>query len=63
MTARSFRQADYVRAVKAARAAGLAVERTEIALDGRIVLIHKGDSGGKGEPLGPYDAWKANGPR
>jgi len=37
----TFRHADVVRAVKAVRAAGLEVERTEIGRDGRIVLIHR----------------------
>lgn len=35
-----FKQADLTRAVKAARAAGLEVTRTEITKDGRIVLVH-----------------------
>jgi hypothetical protein len=37
----TFKQADVVRAIKASRAAGLEIERTEIGRDGRIVLIHK----------------------
>ncbi|GGE24919.1 hypothetical protein GCM10011390_50460 [Aureimonas endophytica] len=36
----AFRQTDYVRAVKAARAAGLEIYRTEIHPDGRITLRH-----------------------
>ena len=36
----TFKHADIVRAVRAARAAGLDVTRTEIAPDGRIVLVH-----------------------
>lgn len=36
----TFKQADIVRAVKAARAAGLAVTATQIAPDGTIRLIH-----------------------
>lgn len=39
----TFKQCDVVRAVKAVRAAGLDVSRTEIGPDGRIVLIHKAD--------------------
>lgn len=37
----TFKQADIKRAIRAARAAGLEIERTEIRRDGRIVLIHK----------------------
>ena len=36
----TFKQADIVRAVKAARAAGLAITATQIAPDGTIRLIH-----------------------
>lgn len=36
----TFKQADLVRAVKAARAAGLAVTATHITRDGTIRLIH-----------------------
>lgn len=36
----TFKQADLVRAVKAARAAGLAVTATHITPDGTIRLIH-----------------------
>ena len=36
----TFKQADLVRAVKAVRAAGLAVMATQIAPDGTIRLIH-----------------------
>ncbi|WP_416356356.1 hypothetical protein ACLNGM_20335 [Aureimonas phyllosphaerae] len=52
-----FRQADYVRAVKAAKAAELEIHRTEIHPDGRIVLVHRT------EPLGErretVDEWWA----
>jgi hypothetical protein len=39
-TPTNFKQSDLVKAYKAARAGGLAVERTEIVGD-RIVLFHK----------------------
>jgi hypothetical protein len=37
-----FSQRDLTRAVKAAQAAGLAVVRTEITRDGRLILVHEG---------------------
>jgi hypothetical protein len=40
----TFKQCDVVRAVKAVRAAGLYVSRTEIGPDGRIILVHKADA-------------------
>jgi hypothetical protein len=53
----TFKQADLVRAVKAALAAGLVVERTEITRDGRIVLVHKADAAV--EPAdAALEAWK-----
>lgn len=51
-----FRQIDVTRAVRAALASGLQVVRTEIAPDGRIVLIHAADAA---PPINPFDAWKA----
>ena len=56
----TFKQCDVVRAVKASRAAGLEVVRTEIGPDGRIVLVHKPS----GEiaptlPVTDYEKWKA----
>lgn len=39
-TSATFKQADLVRAVKAARAAGLAVTATQITPDGTIRLFH-----------------------
>jgi len=52
-----FRQSDITRAIKAAVAGGLAVSRTEIAPDGRIVLIHAPEL--PSEPQNDYDQWKA----
>jgi hypothetical protein len=40
----NFKQCDVIRIWKAARAAGVDVERTEIYLNGRIVIIHKTDA-------------------
>lgn len=51
-----FRQADLTRAVRAARAGGLAVVRTEIEPDGRIVLIH---AAAAEPPATPFDEWRA----
>lgn len=56
-TAATFKQADLVRAVKAARSCGLDVLRTEISADGRIVLVHHNDS--SPADLSPFDEWKA----
>jgi hypothetical protein len=40
----TFRQSDLTRAIKAARAAGVEIERVEIERDGRmIVVMNKGD--------------------
>jgi hypothetical protein len=61
-TVATFKHADVVRAVKAARAVGLDVVRTEIAPDGRIVLVHRADA--SPALASPYDVWKtANGSR
>ena len=53
----TFRQGDVTRAVKAARAAGLDVVRTEIDRDGRIVLVHKADAAPA--PVDEFSEWKA----
>jgi hypothetical protein len=57
-TPATFKQADVVRAWRAARADGKEVVRTEIGPDGRIVLVHKADA-----TLEPADAaleaWRA----
>lgn len=56
-TPSAFKQTDIMRAVKAARAVGLDVMRTEIAPDGRIIIVHKSDSAA--EPQNDLDRWKA----
>jgi len=62
-TPATFKQCDLARAWKTARAAGLEVTRTEIAPDGRIVLVHKAEASAQ-VPASLYDAWKAaNGSR
>ena len=54
-TRATFRQADVVRAVKAVQAAGLAVARTEILPDGKIVLVHNSEV----KAPNAYDVWEA----
>lgn len=56
-TPATFKQADLVRAVKAVRACGLDVVKTEIGPDGRII-IHHNDSGTT-EPEDEFEAWRA----
>lgn len=53
----TFKQADLARAVKAVRAAGLDVVRTEIGADGKIVLHHHSEV--TSEPATPLDEWRA----
>ena len=53
----SFRQDDLTRALKAAAKAGCTIARSEIAPDGRIVLIH--ENAGASEQASPFDAWQA----
>jgi hypothetical protein len=53
----TFKQADLVRALKAARASGLAVMRTEISPDGRIIIHHSNT--GPIEPEDEFEAWRA----
>lgn len=55
-TPATFRQADYVRAVKAARASGLDVVRSEIGPDGRIILVHSAEK--DAAPESEFDAWR-----
>jgi hypothetical protein len=52
----TFKQADLVRAVKAAHAAGLAVTATQIAPDGTIRLIHTETIA---PPTSDYDRFEA----
>lgn len=52
----TFKRADLVRAVRAARAAGLAVTATQITPDGTIRLIH---SEGTTPPISDYDRFEA----
>jgi hypothetical protein len=56
-TPATFKQADIVRAVKAARACGLDVVRTEIGPDGRIVIVHQPEKAPG--PASEFDEWKA----
>jgi hypothetical protein len=48
----AFRQAEITRAVKGARAAGLAIGRVEIDADGKIVLIAAAEKEPE-KPIGP----------
>ena len=55
MTRRAtFREADILRAITAARKAGLPVARTEIMADGRIVLHHAAEA----PAADPYEEWR-----
>lgn len=56
-TSATFKQADLVRAVKAARAAGLPVTATQITPDGTIKLIHTEN---RASPLSDYDRFEAD---
>jgi len=48
--AATFRQADVTKAVKAVAAAGVEIQRIEVARDGKIVIVT-----GKAEPAAPQD--------
>lgn len=52
----TFRQQDVTRALRAAQAAGIDVERYEIEPDGKITVIAK--SADMAEPMSPLDKWK-----
>jgi hypothetical protein len=49
----TFRQSDITRAIKAARAAGMAVAKCEISRDGAIIISDTAE-----KPLDPLEAWK-----
>ena len=53
----AFRQADLTRALKAATAAGLKVQRFEITPDGRIIVVTGQPE--SHEPSSLLEAWKA----
>lgn len=55
----SFKQADMVRAVKAALACGLEVVRTEISPDGRIILVHPAAAGAPVNYASDFDRFEA----
>jgi hypothetical protein len=57
-TPATFKSADVTRAVKAVRAGGLDVVRTEIAPDGTIRLIHHADVVSLG-PISDFDRLEA----
>jgi hypothetical protein len=50
---RTFRQADVTRAIRAAVAAGVEVERVEVDKNGRIIVIAKG--AGQAVSINPWD--------
>jgi hypothetical protein len=54
--ASSFRQSDVTRALRAAKAAGVGVERFEIDRDGKIVVVVDRDGVPEGELANPWDA-------
>jgi hypothetical protein len=54
----TFKQTDIVRAVKAARAAGLNVAGFELALDGRTIKIVERSENEVARS--PFDQWKVN---
>lgn len=58
-TAATFKQTDVERAIKAAKACKLAIQRIELTRDGRIVLVHSEGQGTETPlPVGSeLDAW------
>jgi hypothetical protein len=57
-----FRQADLQRALRAAKAEGIAVERYEITETGKIIIITR-SAEGVGSTSTPLDQWLANNAR
>jgi len=56
-----FRQQDVTRAIRAAKAAGLEIQRFEIAPDGKIMFVTRSDTvAGSSEPMSPLDSWRAS---
>jgi len=63
----AFKESDLTRAVKAARKAGLEVERVEVDRDGKIVIITgkpgaSGELNGNGSAENPWDEVLKNAP-
>jgi hypothetical protein len=54
----AFRQQDVTRAIRAAKAAGVEIQRIEIASDGRIVIIAAAEAERR-QISTPLDAWMA----
>ena len=54
----TFRQLDVTRAIRAAKTAGVEIQRIEIARDGRIVIITPAEA--EHQISTPLDQWMAN---
>jgi len=53
-----FRQGDVTKALKAATAAGVTIQRFEIDRDGKIVVF-AGEPVAQSDPTDAYEAWRA----